>query len=298
MVYLESFRLPNRETEEKFLYNQPYTCYTTNYPFNVFRYRELPVFEFEPITIFYGSNGSGKSTILNVIAENLRIPHRTAFNKTNFFPDYVSLCRAEKSPRFYEKNLQKSKIITSDDVFDYLIDIRHLNDGIDGDREELFDEYVRIRRDQTSPLGCKFQMRSLSDYDQLKKYVSVSKKPSASAFVREYSVRNVDEQSNGEEALRLFMERIEDHAIYLLDEPENSLSAQNQLKLQKFIVESARFFGCQFIISSHSPFFLSTEGARVYNLDSTPPAVQKWTDLPNIRAYYDLFAAHHKEFET
>ena len=297
MVYLESFRFPSRQTEETFLYYQPHTCYTTNYPFNVFRYRELPTFEFEPITIFYGSNGSGKSTVLNVIAEKLRIPHRTAFNRTNFFPDYVELCRAQMSPRFYEKNLQKSKIITSDDVFDYLIDIRHLNDGIDGEREELFEEYARIRRNQTSPRGCQFQMRSLADYDELKKYVTVSKKASASTFVREYGVRNIDEQSNGEEALRLFMERIEDHAIYLLDEPENSLSAQNQLKLQRFVVESARFFGCQFIISSHSPFFLATEGARIYNLDAVPPKTQKWTELPNVRAYYELFSAHCKEFE-
>ena len=40
--------------------------------------------------------------------------------------------------------------------------------------------------------------------------------------------------------------------LYLLDEPENSLSAELQLDLLKFIENSARFYNCQFIISTHS----------------------------------------------
>ena len=296
VVYLRAFRFLSREDEEGYLQGIYDTCYTTKYPFNVFRYRELPTFEFEPITILYGTNGSGKSTLLNVIAEKLKILHRTIYNRSNFFPDYVQLCKKDLSPRFNDQNLRKSKIITSDDVFDYLIDIRHINEGTDRNREELFEEYAAIRRKVTS--GSQWRMQSLDDYDMLRKYVDVSKKhASASGFVRTYGVRNIDERSNGEEALRFFTEQIEDHAIYLLDEPENSLSAQNQQKLQQFIEESARFFNCQFIISTHSPFFLATKGAKIYNLDATPPIPQKWTDLPNVRAYYELFEEHRKEFQ-
>ena len=289
MVYLRAFRFLSRQEEEGYLQRIYDTCYTTKYPFNVFRYRELPVFEFEPITILYGTNGSGKSTLLNVIAEKLKILHRTVYNRSNFFPDYVQLCKKDLSPRFNDQNLRKSKIITSDDVFDYLIDIRHLNEGADRDREELFHEYARLRHSQ-------FKMKSLAEYETLKKCVDATR-GSSSEFVRRHGVRNVDERSNGEEALRFFTEQIEDHAIYLLDEPENSLSAQNQQKLQQFIEESARFFNCQFIISTHSPFFLATKGAKIYNLDATPPAPEKWTNLPNVRAYYELFEEHRKEFQ-
>lgn len=297
MVYLESFRFLSRQDEENFLlYNVLQTCYTTKYPFNVFRYRELPVIQFEPITIFYGTNGSGKSTLLNVIAEKLHIPHRTAYNKSNFFPDYVQRCSARLSPKFYDQNLAKSKIITSDDVFDYLIDVRHLNMGVNHNRDELFQEYAKIYAEESSNLGCQFRMSSLDDYDRLKKYADVAS-GSKSDYIREHGIRNIDERSNGEEALRLFSEQIEDHAIYLLDEPENSLSAQNQLKLKRFIEESVRFFGCQFIISSHSPFFLAMKDARIYNLDVTPPKIQPWTELANVRAYYDLFKDHANEFE-
>lgn len=293
MIYLESFAFLSRQQEEFFLQHQYDTCYTTKYPFNVFRYRELPVFEFEPITILYGTNGSGKSTLLNVMAEKLKIAHRTIYNKSPFFPEYVQLCDASLSSKFYDKNLRKSKIITSDDVFDYLIDIRHLNDGADNHREELFSEYATLRANSVS-----FKVRSLSDYDELKRTLDATKKHSSpSSYVRKYGIRNIDERSNGEEALSFFTEQIEDNALYFLDEPENSLSAQNQQKLQQFVEESARFFNCQFIISSHSPFFLSTKGAKIYNLDVTPPEPQSWTELPNVRAYYELFMGHRSEFK-
>lgn len=38
-------------------------------------------------------------------------------------------------------------------------------------------------------------------------------------------------------------------------------------------------------------------GARIYDLDDDPVSVKKWTELENVRAYYDFFKAHGKEFE-
>lgn len=82
----------------------------------------------------------------------------------------------------------------------------------------------------------------------------------------------------------------------MLDEPENSLSTERQQELVQFIEESARFFGCQFIIATHSPFLLSMQNAKIYNLDEEPMTVCSWTELPNIRAYYEFFKQHEKEF--
>jgi predicted ATPase len=93
-----------------------------------------------------------------------------------------------------------------------------------------------------------------------------------------------------------FTEQIKDNALYLLDEPENSLSAKLQLELAKFIEESARFYNCQFIISTHSPFLLSMNGAKVYDLDSYPVETKRWTELENVRIYYDFFKEHMGEF--
>ena len=65
---------------------------------------------------------------------------------------------------------------------------------------------------------------------------------------------NVRTRSNGESALAVFSERIREDALYLLDEPENSLSPERQLELARFLHDSARFYNCQFVIATHSPF--------------------------------------------
>ena len=50
--------------------------------------------------------------------------------------------------------------------------------------------------------------------------------------------------------------------LYLLDEPENSLSPKFQIELIQLINELTRFFKCQFIIVTHSPFLLSIPEAK------------------------------------
>ena len=80
-------------------------------------------------------------------------------------------------------------------------------------------------------------------------------------------MRHVDMQSNGESALRYFEERITENCLYLIDEPENSLAFPMQQALADYIAASARFYGCQFVLATHSPAFLAIENARIYDLD-------------------------------
>lgn len=138
-------------------------------------------------------------------------------------------------------------------------------------------------------------MESLADYEQLKK-VNNARRKTQSRYVRSQLVDNVREYSNGESAFLYFTEKIQDNGLYLLDEPENSLSPKRQLELVKFLEDSVRFFGCQFIISTHSPFLLAMRGARIYNLDENPVTVESWTELENVRSYYDFFKSHENEF--
>ena len=109
-------------------------------------------------------------------------------------------------------------------------------------------------------------------------------------------MRNVDMFSNGETAMKYYTDRITENALYLVDEPENSLSVKLQLELRKYIADSARFFGCQFVIATHSPIFLSLPNALIYDLDDTPVITKNWTELENVRLFYDFFMAHHSEF--
>ena len=84
--------------------------------------------------------------------------------------------------------------------------------------------------------------------------------------------------------------------MYLLDEPENSLSPRRQLELVRFIEDSTRYLGCQFVISTHSPFLLAMKGAKIYDLDEDIVDVKKWTELENVRIYYEFFRRHYNEF--
>lgn len=285
MIYLSTFCFPDEEQESSFRFGIRRTCYDSFYPFGILSKHRFRRMDFAPITILYGGNGSGKSTALNVIAQKAGVSRDSVYNKSNFFEDYVSMCRMETTQLLPEA----SRIITSDDVFDYMLNIRNMNEGIDNRREKLFEEYLENKY-------ARFQMRSLADYEQLRK-VNQARSRTQSRYVRKELMDNVREYSNGESAYRYFTEKMEENALYLLDEPENSLSPNRQLELVEFIENSARFFGCQFILSTHSPFLLAIRGAKIYDLDEDPVDVKRWTELENVRIYYEFFQKHKGEFD-
>ncbi len=284
MLYLSRFIFPDADREFDFRLTVKRTCYDTLYPFGVLSAKGLAALELEPVTILYGGNGSGKSTALNVIGEKLGLNRDTLYNRSSFFEDYIRLCQAETRGRIPGN----SRVITSDDVFDFMLSLRHLNQGVDQRREEIFEEYIENRRGP-------FQLKSLEDYDQLKR-VNQARHMTQSRYTRANMNGNVREQSNGESAFYYFTHRIGENGLYLLDEPENSLSPERQIELARFMEDSARFFGCQFLIATHSPFVLAMRGARIYDLDGDPPRVRRWTELENVRAYYDFFREHAGEF--
>ena len=295
MIYLQSFQMPTRDDEENYFANPlnlkaKRTCYTTKYPFDLFRYRELPEFYFTDITIFCGNNGSGKSSILNVIAEKLELERNAPFNRSDFFEDYVELCDYQLDRAIPKE----SKIITSDGVFERVLDIRRINDGIDSKRSDLIDEYIA----ENSPNARPNLLQGMDDYDRWKRVSDMrNRNRSQSRFLKENLMRNIQERSNGESALSYFVDSIQENCLYLLDEPENSLSAKLQRELAVFLEEAVRFYGCQLVISTHSPFLLSLRGAKIYDLDGDPACVKHWSELENIRAYYDLFESRRRDFE-
>lgn len=283
MLYLSSFTFPDAELDTSFCMSIKRTCYDSFYPFKILSNHYFERIDFAPVTILYGGNGSGKTTALNVIAEKTQILRDSIYNKSNFYPDYIDLCSIELDAAIPSC----SRIITSDDVFDYMLNIRNLNEGIDLRREELFQEYLDVKYSD-------FQLRSMDDYEQLKR-MNKSRSKTQSRFVRSELINNVRERSNGESAFKYFTEKIEESGLYLLDEPENSLSTKRQLELKDFLEDYARFYDCQFVISTHSPFLLAMRGAKIYDLDESPVDVKRWTELENVRILREFFEAHSGE---
>lgn len=284
-MYLDSFVFPDKDWEWNARLAEKRTCYNTMYPMGVLSGIGLERLDFAPITILYGGNGTGKTTALNVMAAKLGLLRDTPGNSSTFMEAYVRACRANLE----EDIPAHSRMVTSDDVFDYMLNLRELNTHIDQEREKLFQEHTQARH-------TVFQLRNLDDYEELKKRNSARRK-TQSAFVREQLGGNVREMSNGESALFYFKQRLEEDALYLLDEPENSLSAERQLELAAYLEESARYAGCQLVIATHSPFLLAMERVKIYDFDTHPVEVRRWTELKNVRVYADFFRAHAGEFD-
>lgn len=294
MVYLKSFNLPKDTWVDAYFSPSPYapkdlpdvydklidefdsrTIHRSWYPWKTFYNRGFCHIEFSDITIFYGNNASGKTTVLNVIAEKLGLQRTSLFNTSDFFAQYCEgnggfeLSDNHKSP----KAIGRGKIIVSDDVFNNILATRQRNLEKDVQIEDVSQQYFAMEHAPKSLTVSKF-IKHTMDY------------------------RKHAEMSNGESGFKYFVEQIEEESLVLLDEPENSLSAETQQVLAHELYSLAHRGRCQLVIATHSPFLLSLPDALIYNLDATPVQTAKWYELENMRSYYNLFKMHSSSFET
>ncbi len=287
MIYLENFTLPSISMEEN---DDHLRC--REYPYGIFPFKKLQLLEFSNITMFYGGNGSGKSTLLNLIAEKLNLPRTTPFNTSDRFDRYVNKMCSYQNTKDKDGHVIDipfgSKIITSDDIFNHVINVRYDNIKINKKKETAKESFM----------GAKFGSVKFDSFDKYEalKLQNDARQKTMTTFVRERGGVNIKMNSNGESALSYFDKQFESGKLYLLDEPENSLSPLFQIKLIKLITECAYYCDCQFIIATHSPFLLSIDGAKIYDLDSVPVSVKNWYDLENVKIYFEFFKENEKLF--
>ena len=72
MNYLSSISFPNIETKVDFFLKIKQTIYDFFYPFQTLVKHSLERINFDSITILYGRNNYGKTTVLNIISEKLK----------------------------------------------------------------------------------------------------------------------------------------------------------------------------------------------------------------------------------
>lgn len=271
MIYLRSFRLSGRQL----------SC-PNIYPYNVFRGREGLVFILDRITVLYGNNGSGKSTLLNIIANRLGIKGKelatpNTFGNDNYCIRYTEECSAGLGDDEYGRTLRKipevSRYIKSEDI---LYEIKKIQQRSVLGESLIFD---------MTEGGNSF--RASADFMQ-----------SVEGRRRQENIEFSQEKySNGETSLQYLDELIRPEGLYLLDEPEVSLSPVSQVRLAEKMNYMARLLDCQFVIATHSPFMLGTLDALIYDLDSPDFHTARWTELENVRYFYDFFRERESEFE-
>lgn len=292
MIYLEEFSILTPEQEEGWLYhNSDSHCTKQYYPFRVFE-SPVPTLKLGNITILYGGNGSGKPTLLNLMAEKLRLPRSTPFNRTPFFGDYAEMCRmrmAGEDTGYPEKIPYESRFIGSDDVFEHILRLREQNDTRNLAAERSGRQWGT---EQWRPM--KLNSVEQGGYDAFITHMK-ARHSTRSRFVRQRTEAAEREYSNGESAFIYFTQAIAERGLYLLDEPENSLSPNLQLDLVDFLSSSA-VCGAQLVIATHSPLLLSIEGARIYDLDHSPISLRPWYEMENVRLLFHFFNEHRDLF--
>ncbi|MBQ7308137.1 MAG: AAA family ATPase [Clostridia bacterium] len=295
MIFLERFVLPRMEDEDRILEIKgcqnggPHPYIDNSYPCGIFTKNYLTELDFDNITILYGGNGSGKSTLLNLIGKKLNISTITPCNTSETFDLYVKYCNYRMEYDFQDREceemiLRNSRMIRSDDIFDYMLAARNYNEDIAFKTQEGKEDWLKLKYGET------IKFNGLEDYEALRLQV-LSRKKSLSRrnFVKKLVGNELKLNSNGETALEFFDKNLKENAIYLLDEPENSLSPKMCLQLKELLEEKARYDNCQLIIATHSPFMLALEKAKIYDLDSTPVDIKNWWELENTKTYFDFF---------
>lgn len=300
-MYLERFVLPIEQEDnliqKRKIHNggERFGYIDNVYPCGIFSQKKLSEVNFDKITIFYGGNGSGKSTLLNLIASKLELNRIAPINSSELFDSYARLCKYElgyDEEGFRHRIPNGSRIISSDDIFDYMLTVRTSNQDREEHVEEARDLWYQLRT------GSTIKFSGLDDYEALRtQNLARSKTVSRRQFIQRTVGKEVKLNSNGETALKYFDTKIKNNTLYCLDEPENSLSPKLQIELAKFLEKAARYCDCQFIIATHSPFLLAMEGARIYDLDETPVDIKNWWELENTKTYFGFFEKHRHLFE-
>lgn len=303
MIYLEKFIFPDLEHDTLIHDERKGSFYDEHsYPFHLTSNMGLWSLDLEPITILYGGNGSGKSTIINVISQKLCADRQSMFNSSPYFIEYVNRCQYISSKTLAGETLYKghrtpqkydiskvTTVLTSDDIFHWMLELRLEND------KKLQKSYF-LMDDFSNPEELPKHLNFETGYnvDRYSRGVEVMKAQRGKNY--SFNKLLIDRIgkiergfSNGETALMKLSELLEAPGLYLLDEPENSMSCEFQMKLSSIIQYLARYGKCQFIIASHSPFILSMDGAKIYNLDHNPVDICNWWELDNMKHYFNLF---------
>lgn len=271
MRFLENFQFPNEERR--------------SYPYALIAAKGLTHIDFAPITIFYGNNGSGKSTILNVIAERIGIRQKTLGNINEYFGGFVRKCTFTQGVNGIPDD---SLMIRSEDIMHYISNIRKRNAEID----KVVMGWLQKGIDHSK----RGSLRELAQAQETFENVFECGGGSFHSVMVKKLTEKIDEESNGETAINYFKDKLFPDNLYILDEPENSMAPAFQQELADFILLLAYRLNCQFIIASHSPFMLSIDGARIYDLDSSPVCLREWYELENMQTYFQLFSRFSHKF--
>ena len=237
------------------------------YPFTVKSIKNLNILDFNnDIIILVGGNGSGKSTMLEIIATKLNL-YRISEDLNYSDIEFETIKKAVNGFDIQYLTKPKGFFFRSEDFITY---IKYLDKEKQIAAEELkrIDQEYKGKSALSKGLAKMPHVRTISEIEDM------------------YQT-NLNEQSHGESYLDFFKSRLRPNSLYLLDEAEMPLSINNQLALMLMIKEAIDM-GCQFIIATHSPVLMSYPNSLIYQIDEEGFKTTIYDDIESVSLLKDF----------
>ncbi len=251
MIHLQSITLKHPDT------------LPIHFPFNIPVIQSLTTLTFpHDVTFFVGENGSGKSTVLEIMAVAAQLP--TIGSETVDHDSTLKDIR-ELSKHLqwaWTKRTRRGFFMRSEDFFGFAKRMGQLRENLQADLAAVDKEYAHRNTYARNLAKVPFasELHALND---------------------SYGA-GLDAQSHGESYFKLFKARFVPGGLYLLDEPEAPLSPNRQLALLALLKEMIAL-DAQFIIATHSPILLAYPGATIYSFDDGKIQSVAYDDLEHVR---------------
>lgn len=239
------------------------------YPYHLPLFKESFELSFEaPVTILAGENGTGKSTLLESIAQHAGLIRIASAEEQDMnaeiraFTNHLKITwRAKTKKGFYLK---------ADDFLTYARNVSRMRAEAEKRVEEVEEEY---------------RGKSI-----LARQLAASPHKKAMAEIQSLYGRGLDNRSHGERFLSFFQSRFRPNGFYLLDEPEGPLSPMKQLSFISMLKDMTDE-GSQFVIATHSPILMAFPGAILYSLDEYPVSSVSYDELEHVKMTRDFLNA-------
>lgn len=231
----------------------------SEYPFSIEAINKLNEVEFKSNVIFFiGENGSGKTTFLETLVYLCEIPLLIPDEFVYF--EYAKQL-SENFKISWTKKTRKGFYLKSQSFISYVNNIKKIKEESYLSIQEIKEEY-KNRSIKALNLALLPYLRTIGELENL------------------YGI-GLDKMSHGESYLELFKSRLKPNSLYLLDEPELSLSPIRQFALISLIKDMVKQ-NCQFIIITHSPILMAIEGSEIYNFDDNFKKI-KYKNIEHVR---------------
>jgi predicted ATPase len=231
LPFLRSFYFSEFEKNDQFPFNLSFLTSQENFTMD------------GKITIIIGENGCGKSTLLESLAYSIGLP---TIAKNDIRAD-ETLSGGQLLNKYLRIRWAKA---TQFGLFFRAEDVQRLITRLDTLKKEL-DQSIAELESELSETALILPKKMLLE---------------EKADIEERYGSDLNAFSHGEAFLKVFEARLRRPGVYILDEPEASLSPKRQIELIKIIRDCAENRGFQFILATHSPILMGIPNAQILQI--------------------------------